>query len=63
MQRTKVICDRCGKEVKYPIKRHFRLYRYLLISVTDDDRVDLCERCEQQLIDWFMKGDARIDMH
>ena len=62
MQRVKIICDRCGNEVKKKTVNRYRLYKYLLVC-HDNDEIDLCENCERQLVDWFMKGDTQIDLH
>jgi hypothetical protein len=51
-----VYCDRCGKEVQYPIIAKARLYggkKMTRLELTEDERIDLCQSCIDSLAEWL----------
>ncbi len=46
MNITRTYCDRCGKEVTYPVKRELYLS-------TRGGEYDLCDSCYNELYSWF----------
>lgn len=50
MTETKTYCDRCGKEVTYPVTR--KLY---LSCNCGRDNYDLCDLCHAELCSWFKR--------
>lgn len=47
---TKKYCDRCVKEVIYPVER--RLY---LSGIGREGGYDLCNSCYEELVSWFIE--------
>ncbi len=64
----KIICDRCGKEIKYypmmlanlPIIKITKIY-----SPLEELSIDLCENCKIEFLSWLdelsIKQDRRMD--
>ena len=48
MIKTTVYCDRCAKEVNYPIETPIRIY-----LTRKNERIDLCQSCIDDLNKWF----------
>ena len=50
---NKIYCDRCGKEIVYPITALMRMYRRKYRITEVDKRIDLCQSCINSLYKWF----------
>ena len=51
-KQTKVICDRCGKEIHYPVELERKIW---LSGVGREGGLDLCDECYEVLFKWFME--------
>lgn len=72
MQKTEIICDRCGKEIENPYKCYKSNYmvkdssaKIQLWGVGEyrgapGQRIDLCADCYQKFID-FLEGDNNAE--
>lgn len=59
MVKSKIFCDRCGKETEGLINnRGFHIFRkYLLKRSTGiENPLDLCQQCYNDLSDWVNNG-------
>ena len=50
MKKERYFCDRCGKEVKYPINTPYNIY-----WKKTDDYIDLCQECYDDFRSWMSK--------
>lgn len=48
----KVICDRCEKEIHYPVVPERKIW---LSGVGREGGLDLCDECYEELFKWFMQ--------
>lgn len=56
MTETKTYCDRCKKEVIYPVTR--KLY---LSGIGREGGYDLCDSCYEELFMWFKGKEVNAD--
>lgn len=59
MIKKKMYCDRCGKECEHSRLTRYRLFkRKYIFTTSDEEKLDLCQKCYDSLQEWFQKGIA-----
>lgn len=54
MEKIKYYCDRCNKEIHYPITKPFGLFKKRIsIRTYRDQEIDLCQECCDSLERWM----------
>ena len=58
MKIEKIICDRCGKEVIYPISTHYNILEKHsnFFGGNCDIKMDLCQDCCDSLKEWVKEN-------
>lgn len=48
-------CDRCGKEIHWPLTKPLNLFRRnrLFIRSCNNSEIDLCQQCCTELTEWY----------
>lgn len=57
MRQTKIICDRCGKEIDYPQG----IPVFIIARGNNKNILDMCDECRIELIN-FMHGGRVVDI-
>lgn len=56
---TKIICDACGKEIKYGVERVY--YITIRTKTTANNAFDFCEDCYKELMNHSFKEKGEKD--
>lgn len=57
MIKKTLYCDRCGKECEQSRFSHYLLFkRKYILTVSNEEKLDLCQECYDSLQDWFQTG-------
>lgn len=52
MKIEKILCDRCEKEIRYPVDIERKIW---LSGKGREGGLDLCDECYEELFKWFMQ--------
>ena len=56
---SEIYCDKCGKQIKFPLNnRGFHIFRnrYFLKNSSNDEWLDLCQDCYDELKEFMKEG-------
>jgi len=64
MTKETIFCDRCGKECEHYRNNHgYHIFRrkWILTNSLNNDYLDLCQKCYNELYDWMKLGRKEHD--